>query len=131
VPSPLPYRYRDLNLIFSANPITSDISAVTNAEAIKDALLHLIFTDFYERPFHPEIGSNVRHSLFEPITTLTGLIIQKHIQNCITSFEPRVNLVSVILVPQPDENGYTATITYYINNIADKIVVDFFLERTR
>jgi phage baseplate assembly protein W len=131
VPTPLPYKYRDLNLLFIPNPITSDISAVVDEEAVKDAVLHLIFTDFYERPFHPEIGSNVRHTLFEPITSITALTIQKHISNVIDNFEPRVTVLNVAVVANADQNGYTATITFYVNNIADQQVISFFLERVR
>jgi phage baseplate assembly protein W len=125
------YKYRDLNLLFSANPISSDVSAVVDAEAVKTAVKNLVFTDHYERLFHPEIGSNVRASLFEPLTTVTAFTMRKYITDVITNFEPRVKLVSVDVIAYPEQNGYSATITFYINNITDQASISFFLERLR
>jgi phage baseplate assembly protein W len=126
-----PPKYRDLNLLFSVNPISSDVSTVTDVEAIKGSLRNLVYTNYFERPFHPEIGGNIRAMLFENMTTLTAFRIQKALKDVINNFEPRVKLVNVQVIPQPDQNGFTATIAFYINNIADLSTIDFFLERMR
>ena len=60
--------YKDLNLNFSANPVTGDVATVTDVIAIKRSVRNLLLTNHYDRPFHPEIGSNVPHLLFENLT---------------------------------------------------------------
>jgi phage baseplate assembly protein W len=85
----------------------------------------------YETPFHSEIGSNVTNSLFDNISPLTAIVIQKSIQSVINNFEPRVNLLGVNVVVSPDTNGYTATIVYRLINRTDPTTITLFLQKTR
>ena len=48
--------WSDLDLDFTAHPVTKDIVRKTNVEAVKRSVRNLIRTNMYERPFHPEIG---------------------------------------------------------------------------
>ena len=64
--------FKDINLSLAKHPITGDIATLTNIEAVKRSVRNLINTNFYERPFHPEIGSNVRSILFEPVSPVTA-----------------------------------------------------------
>ena len=57
--------YKDLNLNFTANPITGDVATVTDVNAVKRSVRNLLLTNHYDKPFHPEIGSNVTSLLFE------------------------------------------------------------------
>ena len=52
--------YKDLNLDFSFNSATKDIQKITDVEAVKRSVRNLINLNHYEKPFHPEIGSNLR-----------------------------------------------------------------------
>ena len=65
--------FKDLDLDFGLNPVTKDVNKLTDAEAIKRSVRNLINTNHFERPFHPEIGGNVRALLFENMTPLTAL----------------------------------------------------------
>ena len=56
--------YKDLNLNFSANPVTQDVTTVTDVISVKRSIRNLLLTNHYDRPFHPEIGSNIQHLLF-------------------------------------------------------------------
>ena len=56
--------YKDLDLDFSRNIVTNDVNKLTDVEAVKRSVRNLINTNHYERPFHPEIGSDVRSMLF-------------------------------------------------------------------
>lgn len=127
----LPYTYRDLNFLFAANPISGDISAITDSDAIKQSVVNLVTTKHYERPFHPEIGCNVTDLLFENATFLTANSIQRSIADVITNFEPRVTLKTVNVDLEPDQNAFSVTITFYIKNITNLVTISFFLERTR
>ena len=123
--------YQDLDLDFQINSATKDIQKLTDVESVKRAVRNLINTNHYERPFHPEIGSNLRAMLFENITPQMSHAIQKEIILLLENFEPRAKLVQVSTMPEFDKNAYSATISFYVQNSPDRVVVESFLERIR
>ena len=124
--------FSDLNLNFVAHPLTGDITKLTNIEAVKRSVRNLINTNFYERPFHPEIGSNVRAVLFEPVSPIIEDILSRHIQDVIETFEPRVELININSKARLDENAYTVTIEFFVRNSPSGVqTVNQFLERLR
>ena len=124
--------FSDLNLNFVAHPLTGDITKLTNIEAVKRSVRNLINTNFYERPFHPEIGSDVRAVLFEPVSPIVESVLSRHVQDVITNFEPRALLAGVSVSPDFDNNVYMVTVEFYIQNApAELIDLSFTLERLR
>ena len=123
--------YKDLNLGFQQNSATKDIQKLTDIEAVKRSVRNLINTNHYEKPFHPEIGSNLRAMLFENLTPQMNHLISKQIEMLIKNYEPRVRLVQVNAQPSYDRNGYLATISFYVLNHPEPVVVENFLERLR
>tara|TARA_B110000881_G_scaffold16635_1_gene12305 strand:+ start:274 stop:702 length:429 start_codon:yes stop_codon:yes gene_type:complete len=123
--------YKDLNLDFAQNTATKDIQKISDIEAVKRSVRNLINLNHYEKPFHPEIGSNLRAMLFENITPQMTHVISKEIDNLIRNYEPRARLVQISTMPQFDKNAYAATISFYVQNSPDRIVVESFLERLR
>ena len=123
--------YKDLNLNFEKNTVTKDIQKITDIEAVKRSVRNLINTNHYEKPFHPEIGSNLRAMLFENLTPQMNHLISKQIEMLIKNYEPRVRLVQVNAQPSYDRNGYLATISFYVLNHPEPVVVENFLERLR
>ena len=123
--------YKDLNLDFAKNTVTKDIQKITDVEAVKRSVRNLINTNHYEKPFHPEIGSNLRAMLFENLTPQMNHLISKQIEMLIRNYEPRVRLVQVNAQPSYDRNGYLATISFYVLNHPEPVVVENFLERLR
>jgi phage baseplate assembly protein W len=124
--------FSDLNLNFVAHPLTGDITKLTNIEAVKRSVRNLINTNFYERPFHPEIGSNVRSVLFEPVSQIIEDILSRHIQDVIENFEPRVELININSRANVDENAYSVTIEFFVRNSPSGVqTVNLFLERLR
>ena len=123
--------YKDLNLNFEKNTVTKDIQKITDIEAVKRSVRNLINTNHYEKPFHPEIGSNLRAMLFENLTPQMNHLISKQIEILIRNYEPRVRLVQVNAQPSYDRNGYLATISFYVLNHPEPVVVENFLERLR
>ena len=69
--------FKDLNLDFTRNTVTNDVVKIEDVEAIKRSVRNLVNTNFYERPFHPELGCGVRQLLFEPFTPVTSIFIKK------------------------------------------------------
>ena len=123
--------FKDINLSLARHPITGDIASLTNIEAVKRSVRNLINTNFYERPFHPEIGSNVRSVLFEPVSPIVATVLERHIRDVIANFEPRAELVDVIVSDNSDANEYRVQIKFFIVNSSDIADMNIFLERLR
>ena len=92
---------------------------------------NLINTNHYEKPFHPEIGSNLRAMLFENVTPTMNHVISKNIELLIANYEPRCRLVQVNTQPMFDRNGYAVQISFYVVNHPEPVTVETFLERLR
>ena len=123
--------YSDLDLDFMRNHTTSDLTKLEDVEAVKRSVKNLIQTNHYERPFHPEIGSDVRAMLFEPMTPLTALNLQRKVAEVLNNFEPRINLQQVLASPDLDRNSYALKILFYVVGSNQPVEVETFLERLR
>ena len=123
--------FKDLNLDFQQNAATKDIQKLTDIEAVKRSVRNLISTNHYEKPFHPEVGSNLRGMLFELMTPQMNHVITKQIENLINNYEPRCRLVQVHTQPMFDRNGYSVQISFRVNNHQEPVIVESFLERLR
>ena len=123
--------YKDLDLDFGRNRITNDVNKLTDVEAVKSSVRNLINTNHYERPFHPEIGSDVRAMLFEPMTPLNALNLQRKVAEVLNNFEPRIDLQQVLANPNIDRNSYELKIMFYVVGSNSPVEVETFLERLR
>ena len=124
--------YKDLALSFEKNDNTKDVIVKKDIEAVKQSVRNLILTNHYERPFHPEIGSNVTAILFEPMNPITANSLTRVIEEVIVNFEPRARLVSVDARPNLSRNAYEVTISFYVRNIPGELVqLNTLLERSR
>ena len=123
--------YRDIALSFETNAATKDVIVKKDVDAVKQSVKNLILTNHYERPFHPEIGSDVRALLFENMTPLTALNLERKVQEVLQNFEPRAKITSVIAEPIEDRNAYHLQISFYVVGIQTPVVVETFLQRLR
>ena len=123
--------FSDLNLDFQQNTATKDIQKITDVEAVKRSVRNLINTNHYEKPFRPEVGSNLRAMLFELISPQMNHAISKEIDLLIRNYEPRCRLVEVSSNPAIDKNAYEVTISFYVVNHPEPVTVESFLERVR
>ena len=114
--------YKDLNLNFTANPITGDVATVTDVNAVKRSVRNLLLTNHYDRPFHPEIGSNVTALLFENFGPITGNQLSRTIEEMISNFEPRARVESVECFPISKTNTYDVRIYFYVENMPAELV---------
>ncbi len=123
--------YKDLDLNFTAHPVTKDVVKRTGNAAIIGALRNLILTNLYEKPFQPTFGSRIRNLLFEDISFITANMLQSEIQSVIQNFEPRVSVDAIRVEGQPEENRYAVTLRFYINNLQNPVTINLFLEKVR
>lgn len=123
--------FTDLDLNFIANPVTGDVSRKYDENAIKQSIKNLVMTNHYEKPFHPEIGSQVYSLLFEPFSPMLKSMLERSIINTIANFEPRASLIDVEVNLNPDNNSVFCQIIFRIINTQRPLTVDITLTRTR
>ncbi len=123
--------FRDLDLSFTIHPIKKDINIHKNEYAVINSVKNLVLLNFYEKPFQPEIGSNIRRLLFENIDSIVASQIEKSLGETISNFEPRVQMKKINVLASQDENGYNVTMEFFIINNPSPISIDFFLQRIR
>lgn len=123
--------YKDLDLAFIPHPIKKDVNKKTGYNAIIQSIQNLVLLNHYEKPFHPEIGSNIRRMLFEPLDPISAALIAREIEDVISNFEPRVRLQDVVVEEDVTGNGYNVNITFFLVNLEEPIQVSMFLERLR
>ena len=89
------YIYKDLSLFFTPNPVSGDVTMVTDVQDIKRSVRNLVMTNRFEKPFHPEIASHVRDLLFERFTPITFNLLRNRIETVLANYEPRVSVTDV------------------------------------
>ena len=124
--------FKDISATFQINPLNDDLIAIQNANAISRSIRNLVFTLPGEKPFQPDVGSNVSRLLFENLDLLTADSIRREIENTINNYEPRVELNEVIVDPNYDENVFDVVIKYYITGLdTPEQQLSFVLQLTR
>ena len=125
-------QHNDLDLFFSKKNGTNDVTQITDIQAVKRSIRNLVLTNFYEKPFHPEIGSGIRDMLFENMTPITAVVLARKVEDVIENFEPRARLISVRSLPNLDRNEYEVTIEFFVVNTPTELVdMTVFLEVLR
>lgn len=123
--------FADIDASFTPNPVTGDLVLRTDEQAVKFAVRSLILTTYYERPFRSRIGSPVANLMFENIGPNFNIILRQGIRDTITNFEPRVDVIDVIVDDAPDNNRVYVTIVFRIKNTEKPLEVGLTLTRTR
>ena len=106
--------FKDINLSFKRHPVTNDLVAIKNEDAIKRSVKNIIFTILGEKPFSPNFGSFISESLFELTTAYDSIALEDEIQSVLYQFEPRIDNILVTVSVYPDSNETNATIQYDI-----------------
>ena len=109
--------FKDISMSFETNPLNDDLIALKNSSAIARSIRNIVFTQPGEKFFNPDFGSRITESLFENMDEVSALSIRDEIENSITRFEPRVNVIEVKVIPNFEANEMNATIVYEIVGI--------------
>ena len=109
--------FKDINLSFKRHPVTNDVVAIRNEDAIKRSVKNIIFTILGEKPFEPNFGSVINDSLFELDTSLNQVRISDEIIQSLNSYEPRIDNIDVTVEIYPDSNELNCTVQYDIVGI--------------
>lgn len=123
--------YKDLNLGLAPHPITGDVSRVLDVNAVKQSMKLLLMTNFYERLFHPEMGTPINRILFEPVDPISTNLLKQSVERVLQNWEPRVQLLSVDVTPYPDDSAYNISISFNIVGIGTPVTFSTILKRLR
>jgi phage baseplate assembly protein W len=123
--------YSDIDLTFNRVPVTGDIAISYDNQAVIRSVSNLLLTNHYERPFQPDIGSNLEKMLFENVSSMMEGAIAREIEDCINNYEPRVKLNEITVSASENENGYNISLSFFIGNNTAPTSVNLLLKRTR
>ena len=124
-------QYTDLDLSLKLHPIRKDIIPLKDDVAIRNAVKHLLVSNFFERPFQPTLAANLRGLLFEPADTITKNALRRAITRVLKVHEPRIQLFNVIIEDLADQNAYRISVVYNIKEFDTQQEVEIKLQRLR
>ena len=124
-------KFSDIDIDFTRNLVTSDVNKIEDVIAVKRAVKNLVQTNFYERPFQPELGCGIRELLFENFTPMTKVFLESKIEEVIINYEPRVQLQNVAVDDDQDRNRLVVDIYFYVVGVPGPQQVQTFLQRLR
>ena len=124
--------FKDISLSFVPHPITKDLPVLVNERAIARSVRNLVETIPTERFFNPDLGSDVRSTLFGFCDYGTAAIIAEQIEETVTNYEPRVANLNVEVFPRPDDNSFEVNVIFdIVGQDLPPQNISFILEVTR
>ena len=121
--------YKDLAFSMFANPMNGDIGKSVGATAVKRAIVGILKTNFNERVFQPEFGSNIRALLFEPMNPITEERMRTEVEEAVKRHEPRATVIGVTVEAQEDQNRYLVKILFNLSSEAEPQKLETYFER--
>ena len=126
------FLYKDISLYFTRNPVTSDVTTVTDIQDIKRAVRHIVLLNPGEKPFHPERGTGVRAALYQNFTAPIKALLSSRIQEQLRKYESRIEVTNVSFNDNIDNNELSCKIEFNVRNAPQQTEeVDIFLQRLR
>ena len=123
--------FRDLDLSLKIHPIRKDIIPLKDDIAIKNAVRNLLISNFFERPFQPSLGANLRGLLFEPAGGITEMNLRENIERVLIRHEPRIEVIQIIIKNLEDQNAYNCVVVFKIKEDDTEESVEIILRRLR
>jgi phage baseplate assembly protein W len=123
--------YSDIDLTFKRVPGTNDVALRYDENAVIASVRNLLLTNFYERPFQPDVGSKINQLLFEPAIDLTSTILDMEIRNTIKNYEPRVAIDELQVTLNEDGNSFLVYLSFYVGNNSVPTAINLILQRSR
>ena len=124
--------FKDISMTFQRHPLTDDLIALKNEQAIARSLRNIVFTTPGEKFFNETFGSRISNALFDNVDDISASLIIDEIRQSITNFEPRVDLIDVKAEPNFDNNEFNVRIVYHIVGVdVPRQDLQFVLQQTR
>ena len=125
--------FKDLSVTFKKHPVSDDLVVVKDKAAIIQSIRNLLLTNKGERPFQPQLGSDIYRLLFEPLDFGTAGSIRDNIIRTLKKYEPRIFIDECIVEPNMESNGFDVQLDFRVLSRADvpQISIEFFLNRSQ
>jgi uncharacterized protein len=123
--------FSDFLTDLNPHPVSGDIVKYTNENSVIRSIRNLLLTDRFERMYQPDIGTDIRKMLFEPMDSATAQNISVFTQQTITQYEPRAKIISINVLPDPENNRYIVNLIIVVINKQDPISFNITLDRIR
>ena len=123
--------FNDLDLDFTANPITGDVVTVKDSTSVKRGIKNILLTEEGERLMQPELGSGIRNMLFEQMTDLNAQRLETEVLSAIEAWEARAEVITIVVTPEEENNRYRVAVTFRIINELEEQELELFLSRER
>ena len=124
--------FKDISMTFQRHPLTDDLIALKNEQAIARSLRNIVFTTPGEKFFNETFGSRISNALFDNVDDISASLIIDEIRQSITNYEPRVDLLDVKAEPNFDNNEFNVRIVYNIVGVdVPPQDLQFVLQQTR
>jgi phage baseplate assembly protein W len=124
--------FKDISLSFSRHPVTNDILAIKNEDAIKKSVINLARTAIGERFFNRLLGTTINESIFELQTEELSILLEEEIKSILTNYEPRIKIRNIDIEPYYDSNELNIGIIYdIIGQGFPRQEIEFILQSTR
>ena len=117
--------FKDIDLDFTANPITGDVVTVKDSTSVKRGIKNILLTEEGERLMQPELGSGIRNMLFEQMTDINAQRLETEI------WENRAEVITIVVTPEEENNRYRVAVTFRIINELEEQELELFLQRER
>ena len=123
--------YSDFLTNMVPHPVSKDVLRFVNEHAVIRSIKNLVMTDRGERLYQPDLGSNIKRMMFEPMIESTAEILSQYIQETIDVYEPRAKVLDISVVPDYNNNLYAVTLSFMIINKEDPVTLNITLDRVR
>lgn len=124
--------FKDISLSFARHPVTNDILAIKNEDAIKKSVLNLVRTEIGERFFNLSLGSSVSQNLFELHNQELNILIKEEIGTLLSNYEPRVKVRDISVISDYDTNELNVEMEYdIIGQPFPRQKIEFILQSSR
>jgi phage baseplate assembly protein W len=124
-------KYVDLDFSFEAHPHTGDLMLKKEIPSVAQSVRSLVQTSKWERLFKPDINSRLRQSLFDLMTPATMVQLRSNIKDVLVHHEPRVSVIDVIVIENPDKNSISVNVIYLVDALNETVETEVLLERLR
>lgn len=99
-------------------------------ERIRQSILLILGTALNERVMRPEFGAGMEALVFEPMSAVTGILLQHRVKDALTRFEARIEVLSVTTEAAPEQGELHVALSYRIRStgVLDQLSYPFQLD---
>lgn len=115
----------------ATDPAMGDVALSYYERDVKESIRIILQTAPGERMMRPRFGCGVHDLVFEEISVTTLFAVESAVRDALVTFEPRIELLGVVVDPFEALNGMLLiTISYRIRrtNQTDNLVYPFYFK---